>query len=408
MSGSLNSSSFRRCLTAALVAALVLLAQAQMARAETVNVPVPQSAVIGALNTAFASMDVRLDAYGKKHTSGRYLHWLDEQSRVTIPGVGSKKFDLGFIDKKTTATRRLRAYVNDIDAKAVAASMNGGNVRLSALFESGGYEVKIKCLRYRLLKKDWKDECVIPSLAGKGLDVDNALLEAELKPIAHEGSISLDVKSTDLSANVQAHGLCGALDGLCDRITNYKKTIRNEVEDRVFKLLDRNDLRDMVATRVRQALEAAGILKPDWKITAVTTNGTNFNVTIQRPDQIGPESVKITGFAAKTASVSYSCPVNVGFDATIWSKYDLKGRAWLENENGTKTAAQNWTMNDGQTVTSTIARKFNGSAGSTHPGRWSRLVVEWKDQQGKVYTAKSSKAYFSVTCSLAGGNFSPN
>jgi hypothetical protein len=405
--GYLSSHSLRKCLTAALVAALALLAQAQIVRAETVNVPVPQSAVIGALNTAFASMDVRLDAYGKKHTSGRYLSWLEEQSRVKVAGVGSKGFDLGEMDKKTTKTRRLRAYVNDVDVKAIAASMDGGNVRLSALFESGGYEVKIKCLRYRLLKKDWKDECVIPSLAGKGLDIDNALLEAEFRPIAHKGSMSLDVRSTDVSADVQAHGLCGALDGLCDRITNYKSKLRNTLEDTVFNLLDRDDLRDLVASRVRQALEAAGILKPDWKITAVTTSGSNFNVTIQRPDQIGADSVKILGFAAKTASVSHSCPVNAGFDATIWSKYDLKGRAWLENENGTKSPAQSWTMGNGQTATSTIARTFNGSAGTTYPGRWSRLVVEWKDQQGKAYTAKSGKAYFSVTCSIAGGDFLP-
>ena len=405
--GTLTSSSFRKCLLAALLAGSALFTQAQIARAETVSVPVPQSAVIGALNTAFAGMDVRLDAYGKKHTSGRYLSWLDEQSRVGIAGVGSKGFELGEIDRKTTKTRRLRAYVNDVDAKAIAASMNGGNVRISALFESGGYEVKIKCLRYRLLKKDWKDECVIPSIAGKGLDVDNALLEAELRPIAHDGSISLDVKSTEVSASVQAHGLCGALDGLCDRVSNYKNKIRDTLEDTVFKLLDRDDLRDMVAARVRKALEDAGILKPDWKITAVTASGTNFNVTIQRPDQIGPHSVKVVGFAPKTASVSHTCPVNVGFDATIWSKYDLAGRAWLENENGTKTAALGWTMKSGQTVASTMARAFNGSTGTTYSGRWSRLVVGWKDQQGKAYTARSPKAYFSVTCSTAGGDFLP-
>ena len=395
-----------RALAALAVALAALLAATTPARAETVTIPIPQVAVIGAINTVFAGMDVRLDAYGSKHTSGRYLSWLDEQSKVSLAGVGSYGFDLGEIDKKTTATRRLRAYVNDIDMTSAAAKMDGGNIRLTATFESGGYEVKIKCLRYRVLKKDWKDECVIPSIAGKGLDIDNAVMTATLQPIAHKGSISFAAVSTDFSASIQAHGLCNVLDGLCDRITNYKAEIRNSVEDLTFDMLARSDLRDMAGQKVRTALEAAGLLKPDWTIKSVVANGANFDITVERPDQIDGNSVKIVGFAPKTANLSYTCPLNVGFDASIWSKYSLSGRAWLENDNGTTTPKLDWTIGKGDTATSTIARAFNGTKGQTYSNRWSRLVVEWKDQKGTVYTAKSGKGYFTVHCSTSSGSFS--
>jgi hypothetical protein len=395
-----------RGLAALAVAFAAFLAASTPARAETVTIPIPQAAVIGALNTVFAGMSVHLDAYGSKHTSGRYLSWLDEQSYVRLAGVGQYDFSLGEIDRKTTKTRRLRAYVNDIDMTAAAASMSGGNIRLAAMFESGGYEVKIKCLRYRVLKRDWKDECVIPSIAGKGLDIDNALLTATLKPIAHKGSISFSAVSTDFSANIQAHGLCNVLDGLCDRITNYKAEIRNNVEKLTYDMLARADLRDMVGQQVRTTLESAGLLKPDWNITAVAANGSNFDITVERPDQIDGSSVKIVGFAPKSANLSYTCPLNVGFDASVWSKYSLTGRAWLENENGTTTPKLEWTIGKGQTATSTIARAFNGTKGQTYANRWSRLVVEWKDQKGTVYTAKSGKGYFTVHCSTSSGSFS--
>jgi hypothetical protein len=395
-----------RGLAALAVAFAAFLAASTPARAETATIPVPQIAVIAALNTVFAGMSVHLDAYGSKHSSGRYLSWLDEQSYVRLAGVGQYGFSLGEIDKKTAPTRRLRAYVDNLDMLAAAASMSGGNVRLTAMFESAGYEVKIKCLRYRVLKRDWKDECVIPSIAGKGLDIDNAAFTATLKPVAHKGSLSFAPVSTSFSAGIQAHGLCNVLDGLCDRITNYKAQIRGTVEKTTFNMLNRGDLRDMVGQRVRRGLESAGLLKPDWNITSVVANGSNFDITVERPDQIDGSSVKIVGFAPKSASLSYTCPLNVGFDASIQSKYSLSGRAWLENENGTTTPKLEWTIGKGQTATSTIARAFNGTKGQTYANRWARLVVEWKDQKGTLYTAKSANGYFTVHCSTSSGSFS--
>jgi hypothetical protein len=147
-----------RRLVAALAIGLAAVAAASTpARAETVQIPVPQPVVLGAISTVLAGLSVHLDAYGPKHADGRYLSWFQANaSSVSISGVGTKTFSLAEIDKKTTKTRRLR---------------------------------------YRVLKKDWKDECVIPSIAGKGLDVDNGVLTADLTPVAYDGSISLQVAS---------------------------------------------------------------------------------------------------------------------------------------------------------------------------------------------------------------------
>jgi hypothetical protein len=397
--------------TIARLAAAVAVASAAFAgatvdaRAETVSIPVPKVLVIGALNTLFASTQVRLDSYGERHVSGRYLSWLEKNgSTVTIAGM-TRALPLEEIDRKTTKTRRLRAYVNDIRATALMASQDGMRIRLSALFESGGDEIKIKCLRYRVLKKDWKDECVIPSLAGKGMQIDNALLEARLTPIAHKGSISFTPHDVDFSATIQAGGLCGLLDGLCTRITDYKNKTRRALEDNVHALLGRDDLRDLVGQRVRTALEQAGILEPDWKVTAISDAGASYSITVERPDQIDAGSVKIGSFTPMVAHVKHTCPVNVGFRATVWTQYDLSGRAWLEHENGSTSPKLQWTAKKGAVTTSTVARAFSGQKGQTYANRWSRLVVEWKDQKGTVFTTKSAKAPFKVTCLEPGMGF---
>jgi hypothetical protein len=389
-----------RLAAAAAVAVAAFVAGTGTAAAETVSIPVPKVVVVGALNTVLAGMQVHLDGYGSKHKDGRYLSWLErDASTVSIAGVGTTRFSAHEeIDKKTTKTRRLRAYVSSIDTTAIAASIDGSAIRLAAMFESGGDEVKIKCLRYRVLKKDWKDECVIPSLAGKSLQIDDALLQARLRPVAHDGSISFEPDDVDFDATIKAGGLCGALDGLCTRITDYKDKLRNQVEEITFDLLDDGDLRDLVAARVRDALEAAGILQPDWKVVAVQDAGSSWSITVERPDQIDGHSVKILGFAPLTANVPHTCPVNVGFEATVWTQYALSGRVWLQHDNGTTSPKLDWSAGKNAVSESTIARLFNGSDGVSYPNRWSRLVVEWRDQKGTVYTATSGKAIFKVTC----------
>lgn len=398
-----------RLAVATLVAAVAFVAGTGSAAAETVVIPVPKAVVLGAINTVFGGMQVHIDGYGDRHTSGRYLSWLEEDaSTVTIPGVATYRFSAhGEIDKKTSATRRLRAYVSNVDSTAFAASVDGPSIRLAAMFESGGYEIKIKCLRYRVLKKDWKDECVIPSIAvGKGLQIDNALLAARLTPIAHEGSISFAPDAVDFDASIEAGGLCGALDGLCTRITDYKDKLRNQLEDVTFDLLDREQLRDAAGAAVRNALEAAGILKPDWRVVAIEDAGSSWNVQVERPDQIDGGSVRIVAFEPLTTSITSTCPVNVGFDATIESEYDLSGRAWLKHDDGTTSPKLDWTAGKGSVVTSTIARAFSGVAGSTYWFRSSQLVVEWKDQKGTVFTKTSEPAVFKVTCLKPGLGFS--
>ncbi|GAB4370131.1 MAG: hypothetical protein Kow0062_04610 [Acidobacteriota bacterium] len=135
----------------------------------------------------------------------------------------------------------------------------------------------------------------------------------------------------------------------------------------------------------------------DLRITCLPSAAAKAKLT-------GPDAVRITSFAPQKKNGTLTCPGKISFKATIESKAKLSGKAWLEflsagpgSPGPGKGRTVNWSMNGPGQATSTLEQPWDAPAGRTVKGR-TRLVVSWKGDDGRTYTAASRPVTFERRC----------
>lgn len=375
--------------------ALALVLPGTGVRAETADIKVPKAVVSTAFNAALASMKIKLDNYGAKHGTS----WLDQQSYIVMPGGGTKKFSLPESEYDIGSYRKLKHYIEDMTTNSLNAVVMGDRIVLTVAFENQGEEIKGKCVR-RLFGK-W-DECSLDM--ERDIHLDNARIEMSVVPIAYKGSVSIGDPKVDFKTDIKiASKLCQAFSGICGKIENrIKGEVTKGIEAAALAQLKSGGVRDSVANGVRNAVPFKSLIDPKWTVKSVKSQGSNFVVTVERPDTIDEHSVSALSLKPVVANQTTACPANVKLAATIKMKHSVAGSGKLTYEDGSTSNTFNWQAKKGQAVTSVVSRTIKGQPGKTTKGT-AVMKLSWKGTDGKTYTRQSNVAKFSVTCSKAAG-----
>lgn len=364
------------------------------AYAETVNIPVPKAALSTAFNAAFSSTKVRLHK---------------DESYIVLPN-GQKK-PINDIDNPVYVfdfpgiNRNLEYSLNDVNTHSIQATVVDNRIHADLHFENQGEEIKAKCVR-KLFGK-W-GECSLD--LERDVHLDNTMLSLSLVPAAYDGSIAFtnptvkfktDVRISNKTCNTvlpPVKQICEAIEG------KIKGKMTPRVEKAVMNSFDNAGVKQKIADAVRNAPGIRSLIDPKWKVTKVTSQGNNFIVTVERPDQIDGSSVKNLSLKPTQSQTTSSCPAKVKLDATIQMKHTIAGTGFLTYENGQKSNTFNWKAKQGETVTSTVTRTFEGKPGTTSNGS-AVMEIQWKGSDGKTYKTTSNKATFAVKCTQsASGN----
>jgi hypothetical protein len=375
--------------------AIALLLPGSGARAETADIKVPKVVVSTAFNAALASMKIKLDNYGAKHGTS----WLDQQSTIVMPGGGIKKFSLPESEFDIGDYRKLKHYIDDLTTSQLSAAVAGDRIMLSIAFESQGEEVKGKCVR-RLFGK-W-GECSLDM--ERDVHLDNSRIEMSVVPVAYKGSVSIGSPQVSFKTDIKiASKLCQAFSGICGKIENrIKGEITKGIEGAALAQLKSAGVRDAVANGVRSAVPFKSLIDPKWTVKSVKSQGSDFVVTVERPDTIDEDNVSALSLKPVVPTQTTACPANVKLAATIKMKHAVAGTGQLSYEDGSKSNVFNWQAKKGQTVTSVVSRTVKGQPGKTTKGT-AVMKLSWKGADGKTYSRASNVAKFSVTCSKAAG-----
>ncbi|MUG91225.1 hypothetical protein F7734_01415 [Scytonema sp. UIC 10036] len=359
------------------------------ARAETVNIPVPKAAVATAFNAAFSSTKVHL------HKDANY---------ILMPNGSKKSIPLSnpiYTYKFSGIARHIDYSLQDFNTQSIQATVNGDRINADMYFENQGEEIQAKC--FRKLAGKW-GECSLD--IERDIHLDNTNLSISLIPVAYNGSISYANPEVTFKTDVRiANKLCKSvlppIKQICEGIEGaIANKMTPQVESQMKNALNESKMKQSVADAVRNAPGISNLIDPKWQITKVTSQGSNFIITVERPDQIDGSSVQNLSLKPVQKEIVSACPTTVKLDATIDMKHTVTGTGFLSYENGEKSNTFNWSAKKGQTVTSTVSRKFDSKPNSTNNG-WAVMTVKWKGSDGKTYEAVSNKATFSVKCTPA-------
>ena len=389
------------------------LATVVSTNAETLELKFDKGLVVSTMNSVLMGTEVNIDNYGSRTGNS----WYKPNSYVRLPNGKKFEFDVkshtvtvkGAIGGKTWRT--YKAYVNDIASSSVSVKAAGKSLKMRLDFESAGDEALVRCLNFR------NKTCVVEPLK-KSVQVNNLTLSALLKPVAYKNSLSF-AKNPQVKLDFDLKfdsKLLNAVSAIVNKFTGYKPKLKELAAVKMQKAL--NSYRGVVADKFRKLIndEAANVIAKipgvgnqvqnilkSMKVTKVRTSGGNYIVEVSFPDPINAESLVIKSLKPTHKNLKTQCPNDVEFNAKIQTKYTLKGKVWLENENGSKTKKISWSNGKGKTTSSVIKRSWDAKGYKKQNG-WSRMVVTYKDQKGKTYTKKSSKVKFSRTCSKGFGN----
>jgi len=379
----------RNYLTLATIAACMLL-NASHLMAETKDIPVPKAMLATTINAALSATQINIDTYGSKNGTS----WYHDNSYVLTPDGQKQKMSLPEITYllKSTVTgntmRTWKAYVNDFATTSLSVVPDNDQFKLNAVFESAGEEIKTKCINRQ------NKECTL-NVERDG-EINNAVLSVKLKPVVLDNSIGYATNpAVSFSADIKMNNkLCNIGGDICNRITKYKSNIKTAVEKNLQTGL--NGYRKAVAAAVKTQL--AKVLPKNWTLKAIKSSGGNFILTVEYPDPVDSNTMTIKSFSVMNKNLTVQCPAKVSFKAEVHSKYKLAGQAWLENENGSTTKKLDFAIGKNAAAESVIERAWEKSDFVKHSG-WSKLVITYKDQDGKTITKKSLKANFFRTCS---------
>ena len=378
-------------LTRTLVLALLALGLSSFTlRAETARIPIAKADLAIALETALEPTRIHLDNYGPRHGTS----WLEDDSFIELPGESAKSFSIDEYRFKVTRFRRILYYVNDLNSSTIEARANGTRIQLTVHFESQGEEIKAHCIRRRWGR--W-GECKLR--IERDIHLDDSEVMVSVEPVAYQGSISYANPEVTFETDVRiANRLCRAFRRLCGAIERtVDEKITAKVVGQVQRALDKATTKSAVAASVRKTLD--GIIDPSWKVIDVESAGSQFVVTVERPDTVDADSVRSLSLVPLQTQITRACPATIELLATIEMNEATHGTGFLRYEDGTTSAPFSWSAGRGQTLTSKVNRLVEGSPGDTYEG-WAEMSVEWRGSNGTSYSKTSGRAEFSLSCTL--------
>ena len=394
----------------------LFIASPAHASTETVTVKIPKAVVVSAFNQFIQGTEIHVNNYGPKKGSGKNLSWLSQQSAIHLPTGDELSFDIPeqvtTLKKKSDGhvIRIWRHYINDLNSSQINMTQHGDRLRLTIDFESQGEEIKGKCSKAKGAKhKKWVG-CIPTNMERDG-ELNNARLTIDLKPAAYQGGIAyepLSASDVDFQADLSFNSIwCNApISGqICGMVEDQVySTLRQRVRQAVRQVL--NQARGNVAGSVKSLIDE---IQPNWQVTKVSSSGSDFAVTVQRPAMVGANTVSIKAFKVKQPKAAMNCPGKVPFTATVAATHPVKGSLWLEYlapVPGT-SGKLNWNMPKKGSSTSTVEQWWNQKA--SLPVKYvtgkTRLVVSWKGSDGKTYIRKSAPVTFQRSCTSGPGGW---
>ena len=233
----------------------------------------------------FASrVSLHLNTYAAAGGSPRW--YKPNDAYVMLPEEWGGKFILNLPEiNQIRKFRDYHYYVNDLNSSryGVTAEVkpkssinflmrNRGLIQkqpilqLAIRLETDGTEIIGRCTSCPSSDKGAPDVLISP----KG-DTKFPIIYVNIPLISGWGKISYGDIETYFDADIQAGGVCKIADGLCEKITNYKETIRNEI-DKGFKAsfndpIVRRNFENSVNQIIPEEIQG--------KVTKVVMEGTN-------------------------------------------------------------------------------------------------------------------------------------
>ena len=388
---------FVRAFALLLAGLAVLAATASPAQSGTVQVRVDNPELAKAFAAAASGMRLGLnsDAYGPSELEGPYIGY----RRFSLPKfVHTVSGGLGGLPFPNST---IRARLSDVNSLDFEAHIEGKYVELIAPFENDGTELLLECATAA------GGACplapLIDSLLNNAIHLEDAKLTIRLRMsqwgtwIAHDDDlnyidVSFDAKVRDIG------GVCGVFVGLCPQLQEYvSNLVEYPVRHYIREVFGSIEVANKLAELARQQLVDDGVIGSDWRLLRFDTSRGFWTLTMVRPPFIDAGTVRIVDFRPLTKHVAHTCPVDIGFTASISVSTSVSGRVWLRHENGTISPKLNWSSGAGL-ASSRLTRIYRLRASKRPGDRWSKLVVEWQDEWGQTYQTTSSAAKYSVTC----------
>ena len=214
----------------------------------------PVSIFTGLIKNKFNGLKIHLNNYGSRHG---YSWYKGNSSYAKLPSsLGDTKhsFSIDPINKFP-----YRYYINDINLKSLKVATSGNKFVLKFAFEEQGTEIKGRCATKNYLKKAL---CIKGSDASApDIHINQAVASVFLTPSVRNDSISFSTVKTDFNANIRVGKTCQALGGLCTSVFDYKSYIKKEVSKALKKIINKNSIRNKIASTLHGELKKVGIKK---------------------------------------------------------------------------------------------------------------------------------------------------
>jgi hypothetical protein len=316
----------------------------QAGQVETRNIVLPQSALADLFNSALGGTQLTLNNHGSQQGSGPAINWTNNTSFVAFPGGAPSHFDLPTpmvsIETLGIGHRIYKVYVNDVNAASVQAQPDSGRIAVAVAFESDGAEIKIRCIRRKIVNGKW-EVC-----QSADVHMDDLVLRPRFRPAVRNGSISFaSLQEADVAVNfnlaLSGHWLC-TIKALCAEIANeVKGKVANEIRSRVRERLNKAALKDRVADTIRDApgfqflLNAHGVAGEGWSLKEITVDGQNYRLRYERAtpiQEVSAAASQLPGACPLPASggkqVQLNAAVATAGATQVRMRYRLPGSAW--------------------------------------------------------------------------------
>jgi hypothetical protein len=233
------------------------------------EISLPLQIFANEIQSTFQSTKMRLNNYGDKHGNTWYK---GNDSYVELPAslkVPKQQFSFPAMNDYP-----FRYYMNDVNLSSVQVDVAQDRLAVEFNFESSGKELKGHCATLVL--------CPLgEDLTAPDVEINNMKVTVYLTPVARYGSISFSQVDVDFAADIQAQGGCdvAVISSVCDLLTGYKQKIKDTAKSAIKNMIDRNDVRNEIANKMRLPLAVYDIKN----ITNVSVANDYIDITYSIP-----------------------------------------------------------------------------------------------------------------------------
>jgi hypothetical protein len=206
------------------------------------------SVITGQVQRLFNGTQMRINNLGPQHGTSNHL---PNDSVIRFPAsLDGREIRFNIPEFKSGP---YRYYVQDINLRLVTTQIEGEFFRLTLHLEGSGPEFRGFCVTGNVLCLPGRDDAA-PDVQWS----NDPRVEVLLRPIAREGSITFGEVQVRVRGDIQARGICSAID-VCHLATNYDREIQRAIQNSFRAFLNQTSIRRMVAQAIRPALDGLGI-----------------------------------------------------------------------------------------------------------------------------------------------------